>query len=58
MTQRVEAVLKRLMEHGVKVNGSKSQFLKKFMEFVGHHYLDKNGIHQSEELTEAIMKAP
>lgn len=57
MTQQFEAVLKRLMEHGVKVNGSRSRFFEKFIEFVGHR-CDKNGIHQSEELTEAIMKPP
>lgn len=53
----VESVLKTLMEHGVKINISKSEFFKKSLVFLGYR-LDEFGIHQSEELTRAILNAP
>lgn len=53
----VDAVLNRLMEHGVKVNISKSEFFQKGLVFLGYH-LDEKGIHQSEDLTKAILNAP
>lgn len=57
MTRRVDAVLKRLHEYGVKINSNKSEFFKERISFLGH-CLDQNGIHQSKELTKAIVSAP
>lgn len=57
MMQRVEAVLSRLAEYNVKVNTEKSQFFVPSLTFLGHR-LDKDGIHQSEEITRAISNAP
>lgn len=52
----VDAVLNRLMELGVKVNISKSEFFQKSLVFLGYP-LDEKGIHQSEDLTKAILNA-
>lgn len=57
MQNLVESVLKKLMEHGVKINMAKSEFFKKSLVFLGYR-LDEFGIHQSEELTRAILNAP
>lgn len=57
MYQNVDAILKRLSDHGVKVNTSKSEFFKKNLNFLGYR-IDENGIHQTAELTYAITEAP
>lgn len=57
MHQKVDAVLKRLSDHGVKVNTSKSEFFKKGLNFLGYR-IDDKGIHQTAELTKAITEAP
>ncbi|XP_054267315.1 uncharacterized protein K02A2.6-like [Macrosteles quadrilineatus] len=57
MTQRVDAVLHRLHEYGVKINSNKSEFFKDRITFLGH-CLDQQGIHQSKALTDAIVNAP
>lgn len=40
MENRVEAVLKRLLKHGVRINLSKSKFFQKNLEFLGY-FLDE-----------------
>lgn len=57
ITQRVDAVLQRLHEYGVKINSNKSDFFKDRITFLGH-CLDQQGIHQSKALTNAIVNAP
>ncbi|XP_054707489.1 uncharacterized protein K02A2.6-like [Uloborus diversus] len=54
---RLEQVLERLSEHGLKVNKSKSEFFKDSVNFCGHK-IDKFGLHKTQEKTEAILKAP
>jgi len=53
----VELVLDRLMTYGVKVNAEKSEFFVPSLIFLGHR-LGPDGIRPSEDLTEAISKAP
>lgn len=57
MSLKVDAVLKRLSDYGVKVNTSKSEFFQKSLNFLGHR-IDERGIHQTTELTKAITDAP
>lgn len=62
MYQKVDAILKRLSDHGVKVrlefiHTSKSEFFKKSLNFLGYR-IDENGIHQTAELKYAITEAP
>lgn len=53
----VEAVLQRLQERGLKVNGEKCAFLRSSVTYLGHR-IDEQGIHPVQEKTDAIAKAP
>lgn len=56
MKVRLDAVLNRLQNYGIKVNNAKSEFFKTSLVFLGH-VLDGSGIHPSKELTKAIVEA-
>ncbi|XP_028656990.1 uncharacterized protein K02A2.6-like [Erpetoichthys calabaricus] len=53
----LEAVLTRLLEFGLKANKSKCQFFRDSLEYCGH-IIDKNGLHQSPDKIDAVLKAP
>ena len=57
--ERLEAVLRRLEEHGVTLNLEKCEFAKENVEFLGH-VIGKDGIQADPSKVEAIkrMKAP
>ena len=50
---RLEAVLSKLQNSGLKVKVEKCKFLKNSIEYLGH-LLNKNGIHSTEKHIEAI----
>ncbi|XP_008184923.1 uncharacterized protein K02A2.6-like [Acyrthosiphon pisum] len=50
---RLESVLNKLQNSGLKVKVEKCKFLKNSIEYLGH-ILDKNGIHTTEKHIEAI----
>ena len=56
---RLEAVLQRLKTANVILNRGKCEFLKPHITFLGH-YIDKDGIREDPEKTDAItkMKSP
>ncbi|XP_054259844.1 uncharacterized protein K02A2.6-like [Macrosteles quadrilineatus] len=53
----VEAVLSRFQQYGVRINAEKSEFFTESITFLGHK-LSPDKIEPSDELTEAIKKAP
>ncbi|XP_064459074.1 uncharacterized protein K02A2.6-like [Ornithodoros turicata] len=55
--ERVEAVLKRFAEHGVRVKQEKCKFFKRSVKYLGH-VLDADGVHPCSENVEAIQKVP
>lgn len=55
--RRTEQVLKRLRQHGIRVNIAKCQFLQSRVRYLGHE-IDAAGIHPTKEKVEAILKAP
>ncbi|GFX38844.1 transposon Tf2-11 polyprotein [Trichonephila clavipes] len=55
--ERLELVLQRLEEYGLRVNKRKSEFFKKSVNYCGHT-IDKFGLHKTQEKIDAIMKVP
>ncbi|GFW22067.1 retrovirus-related Pol polyprotein from transposon 17.6 [Trichonephila clavipes] len=55
--ERLELVLQRLEEYGLRVNKRKSEFLKKSVNYCGHT-IDKFGLHKTQEKIDAITKVP
>ena len=55
--QNIEMVLKRLEEYGVRLKLDKCQFMQKSVTYMGC-IISAQGIHTTEEKTEAIKKAP
>ncbi|GFY08149.1 uncharacterized protein K02A2.6 [Trichonephila clavipes] len=55
--ERLELVLQRLEEYGLRVNKRKSEFFKKSVKYCGHT-IDKFGLHKTQEKIDAIMKVP
>ena len=54
---RLEEVLKRLAQHGVKARKDKCRFLQDSVEFLGH-MIDAKGIHTTPDKLQAIVDAP
>ena len=54
---RVEEVLKRLAEHGLRVKQKKCEFLKPSVEYLGHR-IDREGLHTLPSKVSAIVDAP
>ncbi|XP_055932001.1 uncharacterized protein K02A2.6-like [Argiope bruennichi] len=55
--ERLELVLQRLEEYGLRVNKRKSDFFKKSVNYCGHT-IDKFGLHKTQEKIDAITKVP
>ncbi|XP_013396381.1 uncharacterized protein K02A2.6-like [Lingula anatina] len=55
--KKVEKVLQRLNEYGVKAKRVKCRFLEPKVEYLGHK-VDKAGLHPTEEKVKAIRVAP
>lgn len=55
--KRLEQVLKRLEEHGLRINKKKTEFFKDSVEYCGFK-INKFGIHKTKSKVEAITKAP
>lgn len=55
--QKLQKVLQRLQECGLRVKKSKCEFGKKEIEYLGH-VLDSQGLHPSPEKVKAIKEAP
>ncbi|PFX22695.1 Retrovirus-related Pol polyprotein [Stylophora pistillata] len=55
--ERLVAVLKRLEEYGLKANREKCEFLKSFVEYLGH-VISAEGLHQSPKKVKAITEMP
>ena len=53
----LEEVLRRLDQYNVKLNKTKSKFLQKQVQYLGH-ILSAEGVHPVQNEVEAIMKAP
>ena len=54
---RLDQVLQRLEEHGLRLHKSKCEFLKDRVEYLGH-IIDKDGLHPVPEKVRAITDAP
>ncbi len=50
---RLDQVLQRLEEHGLRLQKSKCEFLKDRVEYLGH-IIDKDGLHPVPEKVRAI----
>ena len=55
--KNLEAVLQRLLKHGVHVKKEKCRFLEPSVNFLGHR-IDADGIHPTDEKLRAIVNAP
>ncbi|CAB4018206.1 Hypothetical predicted protein [Paramuricea clavata] len=55
--ERLEEVLKRLQEAGLRANKEKCEFFKEKVVFCGHE-IDANGLHKTQEMIEAVVNAP
>ncbi|GFV94021.1 uncharacterized protein K02A2.6 [Trichonephila clavipes] len=55
--ERLELVLQRLEEYGLRVNKRKNEFFKKSVNYCGHT-IDKFGLHKTQEKIDAITKVP
>ena len=55
--ETLEEVLRRLKEHGVRMNRAKCQFLAKSVEYLGYR-IDEKGLHATDEKLQAITQAP
>lgn len=55
--ERVEQVLMRLSEYGIKVNAEKCSLFKKRVTYLGHE-VDGNGLHPTSDKVRAIKNAP
>ncbi|GFX69448.1 retrovirus-related Pol polyprotein from transposon 17.6 [Trichonephila clavipes] len=53
--ERLELVLQRLEEYGLRVNKQKSEFFKKSVNYCGHT-IDKFGLHKTQEKIDAITE--
>ncbi|GFX04294.1 uncharacterized protein K02A2.6 [Trichonephila clavipes] len=53
--ERLELVLQRLKEYGLRVNKRKSEFFKKSVNYCGHT-IDKFSLHKTQEKIDAITK--
>lgn len=55
--ERLVAVLKKLVEFGLKANREKCKFLRSFVEYLGH-VISAEGLHQSPKKVKAITEMP
>jgi len=55
--RNLEEVLKRLQDHGIKVQNSKCTFLGTSVEYLGH-IIDDKGLHTSPKKVAAVQEAP
>lgn len=55
--KNLDSVLKRLEEHGLRLNKEKCSFFQNSVTYLGH-VIDAEGLHPIPEKTEAIDKAP
>jgi hypothetical protein len=55
--QRLEEVLYRLEQHGIRVKLSKCKFMGPSVEFLGHR-IDAEGLHATNEKLKVILRAP
>ena len=55
--KNLEAVLQRLLKHGVHVKTEKCRFLEPSVNFLEHR-IDADGIHPTDEKLRAIVNAP
>ena len=55
--ENLESVLKRLQDVGLKANKEKCEFFRDQVQFCGHE-VDKEGLHKTQEKTEAVVSAP
>ncbi|XP_018371852.1 PREDICTED: uncharacterized protein K02A2.6-like [Trachymyrmex cornetzi] len=54
---RVELVLQRLADANIRINESKSEFMKDSIHYCGYK-IDKNGVHKSADKMDAIDQMP
>ena len=54
--ERLEEVLKRLKEYGLRVNNSKCDFFQSLVEYLGHQ-VDAEGLHTLPGKVAAIVQA-
>ena len=54
---RLESVLQRLADYGIKINKNKIDFFKDSVNYYGH-IIDKFELHKTEEKIGTILKAP
>ena len=55
--QRLEAVMKCLEQHGVRVRRTKCEFLSDSVEYLGHR-VDAKGLHTLQSKLQAVAQAP
>ena len=55
--RNLEAILKRLQDHGVHLKKEKCSFLQDSAEYLGY-CVNAHGVHTSQKKVEAILKAP
>lgn len=55
--KKTEALLQRLREYGIRANCTKSNLLQSSIDFLGHR-IDQQGIHPTDKLVQAILRAP
>ena len=53
----LEEVLKRLQEHGLRINREKCDFFQKKVTYCGHE-VDRDGLHKTQEKIDAVVNAP
>ena len=55
--ERLEEVLKRLKEYGLRVKRNKCDFFQRQVEYLGHQ-VDADGLHTLPSKVDAIVQAP
>ena len=53
----LEKVLKRLNEHGLRVNREKCELFQEKITYCGH-VVDQDGLHKTQEKVDAVVHAP
>ena len=55
--ERLEQVLHRLQEHGIRLKQEKCYFMQQSVQYLGHR-VDAEGLHATDDKLDAITKAP
>ena len=55
--ERLEQVLQRLQEHGIRVKQEKCYFMQPSVQYLGHR-IDAEGLHATDDKLDAITQAP